>query len=312
MDEKTEQAQEAALVEELLHNERIIDHPTFGQVRIKRPTPGQERLIAEIRRKQYQQDLFSDDVKSKDEIEKRAIERGMWTTDMTQRIEGLTLKLGEAMAMLDAIGFQSLEELLAKYNKCVADLRELYTDNVDIQDAVRVYFDLDQRPTAEGRAKIVDAAPSTSVDDLMEEGEQLRVQVELLSEMGKVRKELQELQAKQTRLFVDSVESRADRAQELATVYYCTSHAESGQRLWPRFEDIYNAPAEDIEILIWQMHYFNNGILPEFQERLAKYGFMPRLTGTKASSDDSLDQPQSNSDGESVDIAPTSSSPATA
>lgn len=312
MDEKTQTAQEKSLADELLRNERTFDHPTFGPVRIRRPNGRQERLIADIRRKQYQTDLFDDNMKSRDEIEKRAIEKGMWSADIPRRIEELTAKMGEAMAVLEALKFKSLDELLTDYRKNVADLIVLFEGNEEIQDVVRAYFNLDLDPTSEARAKIVENAPSTVVDDLLEDGERLRSQVHLLTEMGKVRKDLEELQKRQSRLFVDSIESRADRAEEMATIYYCITNLESGKPLWPTFEEIYDAPPEQIEKLVWQMHYFRHGILPEFQERLAKYGFTPRLNDTAPSSGDSPAQPTSSSDGELVVTEATSSSPASA
>lgn len=312
MDTRTEQAVETTLQSELLYNERIIQHPKFGAVRLTRPTPYQEKQIAEARRKQTHKDMRDPDVLSRDQLEKLAIEKGMWTPDMTQRITDLTHKTGEAMGLLDSLGFKEFDAVLRDFQTTVVELLRVYDEDPTTREIVSRYYDLSLTPDAKDRSAIMDAAPSTVVDDLLETGDMLRTQMDLLNEMFKIRKELNELQAKQVRVFLDSLESRADRAEELATLYYCTMNAESGKPLWPSYEEIWNARAEDVAFLMDEYHYFRHGITDEFKETLGKYGFIRRLTDTPNSSDDSPDQPQSNSDGESAAPVLVSSSEATA
>lgn len=311
MDERTQQAVETTLTHELIYNERIVQHPRFGAVRLRRPTPEQERLIAEARRKQYHADLKDESILSRDEIEAIAIRRGMWSPELSKKITELTQRVGEAMAILDAIGFKSLDGLLDAFNNAVSDLLKEFEDE-EIRAAIRRYFSFDKEEAgkSEDKLKILKAATSSRVDELMEEAENLRAQIRLLENMFEVRKELAELQARQARLFMDSIEARADRAEELARVYYCCTDAATGKHLWPTLDDLWKAPAEDVEFLLLEYHYFANGITEEFREAMEKYGFIRRLTGTKPSSADSPDQPQSNSDGESVGSEPTDSSPA--
>lgn len=311
MDIRTEQAIEATLEAELIYNERVVTHPKFGKVRIKRPTPAEERLISEARRRQYHADLKDDAILSKDEIEAIAIRRGMWSPALTARLKDLTRRTGEAMAILDTIGFESFDDLMASYGAAETDLTVLFGENEEIRPVIRRYFSLGEKPAIADRSAIIDAAPSSRVDDVLEKAEGLRVQIEVLEEMLKLRSELWDLQMKQTRLYVDSLESRSDRAEELAKVYYCMSQAESGGRLWPTVDEIWNAEAEDIEILILEFHYFVHGTTDQTKEAMAKYGFIKRLTDTKPSSESSPVQPQSNSDGESPESEPTASSPDT-
>jgi len=309
MDERTKQAVETTLETELLYNERTIRHHKFGEVRLKRPTPAQEKRISEARRRQYHADLRDDSILSRDEIEAIATRRGMWSPALSVRITDLTQRTGEAMAILDAIGFKSMEELLLGYNNTVSDLRALYPEDDEVRAAIVRYFDLTEKPNRTDREAIIDLSPSTVVDDLLDKGETERTQIEVVEQMLKVRRELMELQFKQARLYVDSLESRADRAEELAKVYYCATYAATGEYLWTRYDDIWNAEAEDIEALILELHYFINGVTEEFRESMEKYGFIKRLTDTSPSSENSPDQPQSNSDGESPVNEPTSSSP---
>ena len=312
MDTRTEQATDVVLQAELLRNERIIQHPTFGAVRLRRPTPGQERQIADIRRKQYQTDLRNDDILSKDQITALAIKRGMWSEDTQERIDALMKRTGEAMGVLDSVGFKGIEALTKEYLELTAKLSAVLPETDEVKEVVNRYFDLTLKTSLKDRTFLVQQATSTEADDLLDTGDNLRVQIELLQELGKVRKELQTLQEKQTRLFVDSLESRTDRAEELARIYYCATGVETGKPLWPTFEDIWSAPPEEIEVLVLEMHYFVNGVSDEFKETLAKYGFLKRQSDTSGSSDDSPVLPPSNSDGESAETPTTVSSAATA
>lgn len=311
MDERTQQAVEATVADELLRNERIIEHQTFGLVRLKRPTAHQERMIAEVRRKQYQADLKNRDVLSRDEIEQIAVERGMWSADISDRMTDLTRRVGEAMGILDGIGFKSLSHLLEGYQTNVTELLGLFAEQPEIQDVVRAYYNLDVPQDAKDRAKILDSAPSTRVDDLIDQGETLRVQIELLHDMAKVRTELERLRMKETRLFLDSLESRADRAEELARVYYCSTKAATGEPLYPSFDGpdgILHADPSETEVLVLKMAYFVNGVTPEFEEVLGRFGFTRRLTDTGDSSEGSHGQPESNSVGDSQESESSPSS----
>jgi hypothetical protein len=312
MDNRTTSAVETTLQTELLYNERIIQHPTFGAVKLARATPRQESLIAEARRKQTHKDMRDPDVLSRDQLEKLAVEKGMWTPGLTERITELTHKTGEAMGLLEFIGFKSFEDVLQDFQNVVKKLLDLYADDEPMQKMISEYFDLDGTPNLIDRTKIIDNAVGSVVDDLMDQGDQVRSQLDLLKEMFKVRKELNELQQRQSRVFLDSLENRADRAEELAILYHCIKDATTGKPLWPTYEEIWDARPEDIEILMTEYHYFRHGITDEFKETLGKYGFIKRLTDTSDSPDDSPAQPQSNSGGESVEPTPSASSEATA
>jgi hypothetical protein len=315
MDLRTEQAIEAARQDELLRNERVVEHPVLGEVRLKRPTPGQERVISEERRKQYQRDLMDDSVLARDQIEKKAEQRGMWTPELTARIGELTRKTGEAMGLLDLIGFQSPEDLLAGYETNVAALLALYPDddaNQEIRATVSAYYSLDGNATTDQRKNILASAPTTDVDDLLDAGDLLRTQIEMLQDMTKVRIELGELYARQSRIFIDSIESRSDRAEEMARVYACATHAATGKPLWSTFAEIWDADGPTIEWIVLELHYFLNGVTEEFKATLGKYGFIKRLSDKSDSSDDSPVQPPLNSAGESPESQPESSSEVTA
>jgi hypothetical protein len=311
MDTRTQAAIDAQKEHELLHNSRVFSHPTLGTVRLRRPTSDEDRQIGEVRRKQYQRDLRDEEILSRAEIEKIAIRRGMWAPETTERIEDLTRKVGEAIGILDVIGFESLEELLRAYRENVANLYQHAGAEDEVADAVRRFTDLEGKVAAKDRAKIARAATTTEVDDLLDAVTAQRTQIELLHELGKVKRELRDLTERQTRLFLDSIESRTDRAEELARIYYCARHAETGEPLWPTYEEIWHVAPETLEVVITEMHDFLYGVSEEFKKTLGKYGFRKRLTSTPDSSGDSPVQPPSNSDGESAVSEPISSSEAT-
>lgn len=314
MDKRTEQAVETELQARLIENEHVLAHPILGPVRFRRPTPNQERLIAEERRKQYQKDMQDENILSRDEIQTIAIRRGMWSPDLTQKIADLTIQTGEAMGLLNMLSFNSLDDLLKDHKRVVEALLMTFPDEgegSEYRETVRSYLDLNNEGTAAQRKEIADNATSSDVDDLLDEGDKLRTQIELLTSMAKVRKELNELYEKQARLFVDSIESRAERAEEIATLYHCTRNAETGKPLFGSLSEIWDAPAEIIEWLTLEMHYFRQGVTEEFKATLGKYGFIKRLSDKNDSSEDSLVQPPSNSGGESVERTPETFSEAT-
>lgn len=295
-----EQTADIVLQDELVRNERIVQHPTYGAIRLSRPTPRKERLIAEIRRKQYQSDLMDASILSRAQLEKIASERGMWAPEKTERMQDLSRRVGEIIGALDSIGYQDLDSLLEEYHQVQDQLMEHFPgdEGGDMREAIRRYFNLDETPDRKLRIQVLKAAPNSTVDDLVAKGDLLRTQADLLMELGKSRRELNELQVQHSRLFVDSIESRADRAEELAQVYYC-AEKETGGPIFPAFDDIMDQAPEDIEHLVVEMFYFINGITDEFKRLLSKHSFIRRGSDIVKQSDDSPVPPQTSSDGES-------------
>jgi hypothetical protein len=298
IDQRTEDAVETVLQQELLRNERIVQHPTFGAVRLRRPSPDQERSIANERRKQFHRDMQDESILSRDQLERLATQRGMWSPDMREKIEDLSRKTGQAMGILEAIGFKNVETLIADYEQSRLGMIALVEENEETQAAMTRYFDLDGEALLTDRSLIANGAMSSEVDDLLDTADALRQQIKVLTEMAKVRRELSDLNLKQTKLFVDSLEARADRAEELARIYYCVAHATTGAPLWPSYDAMWQANADDITHLMDEMYFFLNGITDEFKNILGRYGFLQRLSDTDDSSDGSPVQPQSKTDGE--------------
>lgn len=303
------QTQDTILLDELLHNEKRVEHPSFGTIRITRPTPRKEKQIAEVRRKQFHQDYQDPSVLSKAQMESIAMERGDWTEEKRERMESLRVLVAQLMNLLEGLGYESFEKTIVHFENAKARLLELFAEKEEIREAIERYFNLDLEPDPADSRRIRDAATSTEVDDLQIEADSYRAQIEVLQKLGRAKKDLLELQSEYVRLTKDSVESRADRAEEMAMIYYLISK-EDGSPLWPTFEDAWDATAEEIAFLQEELYYFIHPVTDEFREMVGKHGFTVRVPESKLSesSDDSPGHPQSSSSGDSVETAPSSSS----
>jgi hypothetical protein len=309
MDTATTSAVEKQLAVELLKNQRIVEHPELGQVMLKRPNLEDDAAIGEARRKSYQRDMKNPDVLSRSELEKFATQRGMWDVTIPTRIQELMAKTGQAMATLEGTGFVTVERLYSELDRLGTEVIAAFPNteplDIEVKDAAqRLISTLDYTDY-----ELVERyAPSTTVYEQLTEMKLIHNQIKILEDFILERKELSELQVKQTELFVDSIESRAEREQEYATLYHCCLSPD-GKPIWPSIDVMKRIDPETIGFLIREYSYFTNGITPEFQEMLAKYGFLQRLSDTVNGSDDTPVQPESKLDGVTTDEVPTDSSP---
>jgi hypothetical protein len=293
-----ESTQDTILLDEIARNTRTISHPKFGEVRLARPTPRKERMIAEVRGREYHKFLRDESILSRAQLEEIAVRRGIWTEEKGNRLKELQTETGRLMGALDALGYQSLDTVTDAYGEVYARTLGLFEDNEEITRVVDLYFDLDLEPVHADRKKITEAANTTEVDDALDEADELRGQLLLLRSLTTARAEMNKLQFEQAVVFRDSLESRTDRAEELAQIYFCTADAITNKPLWPTYDDIWDTDPEDLDMLIQELFYFMNGITPEFQEILAKHGFTRRVRDIKDQLEDSPAHPTPNSDGE--------------
>jgi hypothetical protein len=309
-DIRTERSKDVVLLDEVARNERTIHHKKFGGVKFSRPTPRKERLIADVRRMQSNSDLRDPDVFTRDEIEKRYVERGAWSKEKSARMEELTFDVLRMMGQLEGSGYDSVEAVLIDYQTLHLKLLSKMEPGSASAEAVNRYFDMKTEPTYEDRKLILEAATSTEVDDFLEEADLRRTQYDYLNLLADTRKELKELRRAQERMFVDSLESRADRAEEMASLYYCAVSADTGNPLWPTFESMWDEDPQVLAELIMELYYFTHGVDEEMRGFLGKHGIIPRESGnvTRATSGDLPETPLPNSDGESLPSEQTSSS----
>lgn len=311
MDEKTEKALDAVILDELVRNERVVEHPKFGKVKIQRPTPRKEREIAEVRGRAYHKFLLDEDILSRAQLEAAAIKRGIWSEDKAERLTALSRKSGELMGLLDALGYENVDTVSERYAELYSKILGLLEEGSDAYEAADRYFNLGTEPVLQDRLLIQRAGSTTEVDDTLDHADTVRTQLDLLMELTDVRKEQSALQVENARLFMDSLEARTDRAEELARIYFCCTNAETGAPLWPTYEQIWDATPEDIEWLMQELFYFTHQISRDFQRVLENHGFTRRVPEFKKLLEDSPEHPTSNSDGESPEKTSAASSEAT-
>ena len=291
---------DAILLEEIARNEKIVVHPHFGAIRLRRPTPKIERQISEVRGKEYHRALRDPDVLSRAQLEKIARDRGMWSNEQQERLEQLQTRVGELMGVLMIIGYDTPETLSNKFYGAYERLEELFKDDEEALAALGRYFDLNlERGEAADYKILMTRAGSTEVDDLLHEGDECRTEIRVLKQFSEARQELEQLRAEHTNLVKDSVEARAEQSERLAHIYFCTSNAETGKPLWPTIDDLWDAVPSHVEFLLSEIFYFSHGISDLQRGLLEKHAFMPRVRDSEEQSDDSPAHPTPKSGGES-------------
>lgn len=311
MTEKDERIEDAVLEAELAFNERVLSHPKFGRIRLRRPTPRKELAIAEAYRRSQQRDLFDDSIKSRTEIAKRAAERGMWSEDMESQLAEMQLRFAKLIQSLHTVGYESLQSVMEGFLVAAGALTAKFAgeENAPVREAITRLLDLSATPTAKDRKLVMDAAKDTEVDRLLEETDSLRAQVELLQDFAAVRAGVDELFRVQSELFSNTIEGRARRAQEFAQIYHCIEDAKTGKPLWPTEEAMLDEEQTVIAGLQTELSCFFNGVTEEYRDMVGRFGFLQRVSVTEEQSDDSPAHPQPNSDGELQENPQETSSP---
>lgn len=307
---ETETGGDAVLTQELLHNQKVIDMPILGRIVVRRPTPRQDALISEARRKQYHADLKDETILSRAELLDIATKRGMWSAEKTKEMQDLNRTIGEMVTILDFSGYDTEEDISEQYMGIVAFLKEESEDE-EVQAAIDRYFDIEVDSDLEDAKLIIKNSTGTKFDEQFQKGKLLRTQVDLLKELGKNRTNAEKLQEEYTRLFRDSIESRMERAERMEKLLHCVTREETGEPVFSSIEDLMECDPMVLIELQNEMFFFEMGIAENVKEILGKYRFTVRMKDILGLSEDSPDHPQSNSDGESPPVAPMSSSDST-
>jgi len=309
MTDREDAARDVTLTYELMLNERIVTHPTYGEIILHRPTPRMEFAVGEMRGRQYQKDLRDETILSRAELEKLAIRRGIWDKADSERSLQLQSEIGQIMALLDNVGYKSLDVVLGEYTIALQALMDSFEehDNKEmVTGAIQRYFDLqNESPEKADHSLIFKNAPNSDVEEQLDKARLLRTQIKLLEQLQKARQELEPLLIESARLFKDSIEMRADRTEALAKLYHCVT-TRKGQPLWKSFDALMDEKPRDLELLMEEMYFFERGIPDRDRNILGRHGFTMRAP-TENSFDDSPGSPQPSSNGESQPSEPISS-----
>jgi hypothetical protein len=304
MNDRTKDALDKKLEYELVRNERVVEHPRLGKIRLRRATPWVDERIAEVRADWHFRSLENPRLRFKSELEAIYEKRGIWSKDKEERIVALSRRSGELMAFLEGLGYDNSADLVVKYQGIYADL-EGRLEKAEADDETREaalealarISDLDATPTLADRKQVDALLRSTVADDLFQEADRLRMQIDLFLELADVRKDLDALQEEQAGLFHVSIEANVDRAEMLAKVYYCTANADSGEPLWETFDRLWHEDPVTINEVRQQLVYFELGIEPRYQKILERHGFSYRMLTTDDSSDAAPEHPTPSTDG---------------
>ena len=320
----------------------------FRKVRFTKLTPRKRRLINEAVVKRYHLDLKNPDILSNDQLRRLNIERGEWSAELERKLELLQEQTNQAMRELYLDGFDRREEWTKTVVEAAARVRieiaeskagehrrqltddekkealERFTRWMDWSPEVQVEFDT-KYASSQGRETyspdndqqwLLDRAPSLEFVDALNEIDDHRDKLRRYMELLGKRRELLELQVKQTKMFAESVEQRRDTAEEMARMYYCTeiaSETDTGAGPIAKTVDgAWDLPDEVIQWLLVEIYFFLNGIPDEAREFLSQWGFIaaPRSSGSQPASAESPVEPTLSSGGVPVvEMAAPSSAP---
>ena len=301
----------AVIEQEIVTNRRYVEHPVYGRLQLRRPTPALDAAIAEQRRKVYHRDLQDKSILTRKQIANMLAERGIWGVEDDQKMTELMARSGDLIARLTALGYDTIQDLFMEISRVHTQLIEqLEEADEPVLSALGRFFDVDSPVNMTDLTTLRGASTTSTVDDLLERGNNLRIQAEYVKELSQVKSELSEMMTQQATYFGDSIEARAERAQNMAKIFYCVTK-DGGQPVWDTFEAMWDEEPENVAWISSQIFYFENGITDDWAEVLYKHGFMERVIATEESSENSPDHPPVKSDGESPSPQPLSSESAT-
>lgn len=302
---------------EMIHeeNENI---PVWTKIRFERLTPRGKALVGDETVNQFNADVRSGKYMSREEMRKLAIERGMWTEDEEVKMNELQAKSTNDMQALYLEGFdRNVEWLKELGDRTSAYLTAIKESDKDSEVKLKVPVVLDRwlayhetnraqytelfaedqgRPEYSADADfvyLVEQATTDEVADHISEMESLKRKLQKLAEIIDMRNELDKLTEKRAKLFTDTIESRRDRATELANVYYGTKVLNDKNkpigRLTPNFNDMWDLPDGVLNWLLLQAYFFYEGVPEHVKEYMAAWGFLPaeRERGSSQASDES-------------------------
>ena len=308
---------------EVAMNERIVTHPTKGDIRLHMPTLAtQQKIDRVVRTKkkslmaekvEVQEDFDSDITtlqpayKSKRFLEREYEELGWWSPQQTTDIKEAETKMLGLVATLELLGFDSQEDLYQNFLDCRSKFKVHFTDaELDSELSKQILLIIDQVTTPGGDFTTVEFdllknnAVNTDVDDLLEKLQGYVQQFDSYLELIETQVIYTELQKEYLSLFSDSWQEQLQYYLRLAQLYFCTEWIKTGKPLWENISAIEHTNDQDfVNWTLTELTAFWQGLTDEARDRLGKYSFMPRQTEEVQSTEDLPDLPQSNEDGES-------------
>lgn len=318
----------------IMEADREVDDtlPTLSKIRFTKLTPRKRRLINEAVVKRYHTDLQNKELLSMEQLRRLNIERGEWSDALDKRIETLQEDSGRMARDVLAHGYNEDElvrrliEISEQYEAFLQEDARLETPKLSEEQRAQCrevfdrwyLYDPDDPASAYATSTEynVDADfqaltlvyPTVASLDLLSEAEELRNVLNTLKNMLRKRRELAELQFKQTKMFANCVEQRRDQTEEYARLYYTTERLDGvkPQPLAKTLDDLWSFPEEVVAWMLTESYFFLNGIPDSVRPYLEQLGF---LAAPQRSSSESGSQPLSDESPAEPDSKPDSSQP---
>ena len=324
MDDTIKEAGDRQVLHEVVTNEKIVTHPTLGDIRLKMPTlDTQKKIDASARaRKKYLKEAkdkvedpsapdgfkLAPAFKSKEQLKKEYADLGWWTPERDEHLRELSKQHLQLLTELEILEFESEEDIYEGLEECKSRLLLLFKDVPESNEVIfRVTFPgLSITTTDESFLK--DKAISTEVDDIMATIVTLQAQYNNFAKLAQAFVELNELQGEYSSLFSDSWQEQLQYYIRLAQIFYCTEKADTKKSLWSSIDEL--EKDKDLEIVRWvfnELTAFWQGLSDDVREKMAKYSFTSRQSAKNTSSEDSPDLPKLSLDGELQEKKPENS-----
>jgi hypothetical protein len=314
--ENKREKEDRQILSEIVRNEKIVEHPTKGKIRLILPTLDIQRKIDSVARGKKKMlreatDQVTDpstgatktvpSFKSRQMLEREYQENGWWTKEEEDKLQSLTHSYAGYLTQLELLGYESQEDIFEGLSEAREKLIKLVGDEPsnELQEAVFRLSMVGGDPDVADKRLVLNAATSTEVDDIVGEIEVLRRQFDSYKELAVLYNEVSKLEQEKSALFSDSWQSQLEYYVRLAQLFYCSEVIETKQSVFTSIDSM--EKEEETSLITWmftELNAFWQGLSDEARERMNKYGFTQRLGTEKSSSEELPAQTQPLPDGD--------------
>jgi hypothetical protein len=333
------EAESQQILQETVFNEKIVEHPKLGRIRLRMPTLATQRKIESAIRGKRKYLLAAEDriedpsspsgyrkvraFRSRDALMKEYIENGWWSEALEEERKKLVERQIELVAELELLGFEDDNKIMENVEAIRTELVEHFEkpgadDSPDIEEPSKEIIEaidrlvmLDEPLDPKDEQLMLEHAVSTDVDDLLTRLKKERRLYNRYLEFVRNISRSTELETEYTNLFADSWQEQLQYSQRLAQVFYCTEKADTHEPVWPSIDAI--EAEQNIDLIRWvfgELSAFWQGLSDEARERMSKYDFFSRMPVQSPRSEELPAPEESSIDGLQQESEPTSSTEA--
>lgn len=321
---------DAIKLSELALNQRTISDPKYGEFIVRRPTHRIEADIDSARTRQLNRDLQTREMipdpetggqKQVPAYLSRAAKReqlifhGIWSDNHDFEIQEASEKYQEACYALEMEGFEGAPAMLEELAELRTRLESLVDDPAPVREAIALLtpepdLEVSLEDFAVARATLQEAGKSRAMDEALGRADRLHKLAGLYRAGVDAQMELFALRITEFSLFADTLEARADKAAQVAKVFYCALDPSTSK---PYFKSLADVEDGDLEMVMWlvgQIERFQRlepGQTEADLERRERYNFLAPSQQVRLVSDVLRAVETSSSDGDSQDTLPSPS-----